>query len=106
MHSHNYTLRQLYGRRFIEGEADVFILDRVPSLPRLALRALGQTIRDWREDLREGALSDLPVAPIRRAVDAWAYGLGTRHGLRRRRLGDPDIRHGQRVVLLRHPSRR
>ncbi|MDX1932665.1 MAG: glycosyltransferase family A protein, partial [Capsulimonadales bacterium] len=25
MHSHNYTLRQLYGRRFIEGEADAFI---------------------------------------------------------------------------------
>jgi len=106
MHSHNYTLRQLYGRRFIEGEADAFILDRVPSIPRLALRALGETLRDWREDLRAGDLHDLPRAPIRRVVDVWAYGLGSRHGLRRRRLGDPDIRHGQRVVLTRHPSRR
>ena len=25
MHSHNYTLKQLYGRKFVEGEADTFI---------------------------------------------------------------------------------
>lgn len=106
MHSHNYTLRQLYGRRFIEGEADAFILDQMPSPARLALRAVAETLRDWREDLREGDLGDLVQAPVRRIVDAWAYGRGSRHGLRRRRQGDPDVRHGQRIVLLRHPSRR
>ena len=33
MHSHNYSLRQLYGRKFIEGEADAFIYrDKYPIL--------------------------------------------------------------------------
>ena len=36
MHSHNYTLRQLYGRRFVEGEADAFIYGGGDSLPAMA----------------------------------------------------------------------
>ncbi len=28
MHSHNYTLKQIYGRKFVEGEADVFIYNK------------------------------------------------------------------------------
>ena len=31
MHSHNYTLRENYGRRFVEGEADAFVLGNKPS---------------------------------------------------------------------------
>lgn len=106
MHSHNYTLTQLYGRRFIEGEADSFLYGAVDRPLSLALRAANQTLQDWLADAREGAWTDLPVAPVRRLVDAWAYLQGARHGARRQRAGDADVTHGQRVVLERHASKR
>ena len=106
MHSHNYTLRQLYGRRFIEGEADSFIYGDAYKPIRIILRAISQTIRDWKADIRERSLSDLPLAPIRRCVDAVGYLKGAHHGLKRIREGLTDISHGQKVVLDRHVSKR
>jgi rhamnosyltransferase len=106
MHSHNYTLKQLYGRRFIEGEADVFIYGEAPGPARLLLRAAGQAARDVATDLRAGEWTDVPVAPVRRAVDFWGYWQGARHGARRRAARDTDVTHGQRVVLDRHVSKR
>lgn len=105
MHSHNYTLKQLYGRRFIEGEADSFIYGNVDQPLRLALRGVNQTLRDWLADARDGSWADLPLAPIRRGVDAWGYIKGARHGSRRRQAGVADISHGQKVVLDRHVSK-
>lgn len=106
MHSHNYTLKQLYGRRFIEGEADVFIYGTPPTPARLLLRAAGQAARDVLHDVRAGDWQDVPVAPVRRAVDFWGYLQGARHGARRRADRDTDVSHGQKVVLDRHVSKR
>lgn len=106
MHSHNYTLKQLYGRRFIEGEADSFIYGNVDRPMRIVLRAFGQTLRDWTADVREGSLGDIPLAPIRRFVDAKGYIEGARHGVKRQKAGLNDITHGQKVVLDRHVSKR
>ena len=106
MHSHNYTLKQLYGRRFIEGEADAFLYDGVDRPLRLAMRAAGQAARDMAADLRDGEWRDLPVAPVRRVVDAFGYFRGARHGAQRRASGDVDVKHGQKVVLDRHVSKR
>jgi rhamnosyltransferase len=104
MHSHDYTLRQLYGRRFIEGEADAILYGGVDRPVRLAARAAKNVLRDVVADVREGDLADLALAPARRAVDAWGYWRGARHGARRRAAGDTDVRTGQKVVLDRHPS--
>lgn len=58
MHSHNYTLPQLYGRKFIEGEADAFIYTKPYSLwscyfaiCKTSLRDLIYAIvkRDWKD---------------------------------------------------------
>ncbi len=106
MHSHNYSLKQLYGRRFIEGEADSFIYGSVDRPLRLARRALGQTLRDWAADIADGSFADLPVAPLRRLVDVRAYWKGARHGRRRREAGESDIAFGQKIVLDRHVSKR
>jgi len=106
VHSHNYTLRQLYGRRFIEGEADTFIYGGVDRPLRLAARAAVATLRDVVADVREREWLDVPKAPIRRAVDAWGYFRGARHGARRKAARDADVTHGQRVVLDRHVSKR
>lgn len=103
MHSHNYTLRQAYGRRFVEGEADAFIA-------RGASFAIGDAVRRWagsvandaRAALREGDLRSALESPVRRAVYHWAYLEGRRHGAGRLAAGDADRSAGQAVVLARH----
>jgi rhamnosyltransferase len=99
MHSHNYRLRQLYGRRFIEGEADAFIhADRLSAgqtLWRFALAAA----RDVPYHLARRDLPGLAGIPARRGVYHWAYYRGHKLGERRRRTGDTDTSVGQSVVL-------
>jgi rhamnosyltransferase len=99
MHSHNYSLRELYGRRFIEGEADAFIHKDADSPVKLARRVLGSTLRDVAYHLKTGDLPGLVSAPVRRAVFHYGYFKGHKHGEERRRTGDRDASVGQRVVL-------
>jgi rhamnosyltransferase len=106
MHSHDYTLKQGYGRRFIEGEADAFIHDRPTAPLRLLGRAARGAATDVASDLQAGDLLGALRSFARRVVDAWAYFRGHRHGWRRRRSGDDDARLGQKVVLARHESNR
>jgi rhamnosyltransferase len=105
MHSHNYTLRQIFGRRFIEGEADAFIAPgRTHGPLRALLRSARATAADVLAAVRERAWSEIAGATARRTVYHWAYLRGQRHGTRRRRTGDADLGTGQRVVLSRHES--
>jgi rhamnosyltransferase len=101
MHSHNYTLRQIYGRRFIEGEADAFIFRGRVSLMRLA-RRLGSA---WMHDAEAHLAAREPVGLFlsipRRFVYHWAYLRGHRLGERRRATGNQDASIGQQVVLER-----
>ncbi len=106
MHSHNYPLGALYGRRFIEGEADAFLFGTRDTLLAAARRAAGRTARDAAAALRLRDPRDLALAPIRRTVEAVAYWRGNRLGCRRRARGDADAREGQRVALSRHESSR
>lgn len=104
MHSHNYTLRQIYGRRFIEGEADAFIYRGHETPARSLARALGGVYHDVAPHLKRGDLAGLLASPARRAVSAIAYYRGHRHGESRIRRGDRNAAVGQRVVLDRHES--
>lgn len=106
MHSHNYTLDQLYGRRFIEGEADAFIYGRSHGSLAMAGRVLAHTARDWVADLKAGRLTGLPLSPLRHVVGSWAYFRGHRLGVGRKARGDLDAGRGQREALQRHESRR
>ena len=63
MHSHNYTLRQLYGRRFIEGEADAFIYDRAETLLHVAARIATSTLREGMAHVRGARLVGPPGRP-------------------------------------------
>jgi rhamnosyltransferase len=101
MHSHNYTLRQLYGRRFIEGEADAFILGGRVSLPVLARRLGRAWARDAAVHLAARDLPGLVLSIPRRFVYHWAYQQGHALGERRRETGSRDASIGQRVVLER-----
>ena len=102
MHSHNYALRQLFGRRFIEGEADAFVPGTSGSALGQARRALTAVARDVAWHLRAGDLRGLVQSPARRAVYHWAYYRGYRHGAARRARGDRDASVGQQVVLSRY----
>lgn len=99
MHSHNYTLRQLHGRRFIEGEADAFIFGGNESVARAALRTARAIWTDLAPHLRARDLPGLAMVGARRAVYHWAYYQGHRHGEDRLRRGDRDASVGQSVVL-------
>ncbi len=106
MHSHNYTLRQLYGRRFIEGEADAFIYALPEGLASTVLRTLASVARDLAACLRDRDFADIARVPVRRAVFHWGYLKGHCHGTRRRREGDVDTSVGRETVLGRHESNR
>ena len=102
MHSHNYTLRQLYGRKFIEGEADAFIYRRRSSwtgLGRGVARAIG---RDLLHHLARLEWLPALAAPVRRSVEGWAHFRGHRLGEDRLHRDDRDASVGQRTVLSRY----
>jgi len=104
MHSHNYTLRQLYGRRFIEGEADALLCRRREGLLRTGGRVLSSLLHDLPAHLRARDPGGLLLAPARRVVFHWGWLRGYRHGWKRITTGSGDASHGQKVVLERHDA--
>jgi rhamnosyltransferase len=102
MHSHNYTLRQMYGRRFVEGEGDVFIYGGGDSLVKMAGRIVTASLSDTAWSLRHGQYGELAMNPIRRAVYHWAYYRGHKLGERRKATGDHNRNQAQEVVKSRH----
>lgn len=101
MHSHNYTLRQLYGRRYVEGEADAFIYERKETFAKTSGKWVRQVIRDWAWSLPRFDLGEVIASPVRRFVYCWAYRKGHKYGEARIKKGDRDASHGQGVVLNR-----
>ncbi len=99
MHSHNYTLRQLWGRKFVEGEADAFIHGARPAPGRMLRRILASGLRDALLYLRMGRPLGALWAPVRRAVYHAAWEAGCRLGRRRLEQGVADASVGRRVVL-------
>lgn len=100
MHSQNYTLEQLYGRQFIEGEADA-ILSGKPAHIQWA-RGCKEFLRELWVTARRGRLRDLAKVPRRCWTRRLAYYRGYCHGTKRLLKGDSDIKQGQREVLSRY----
>lgn len=105
MHSHNYTLSQIYGRRYVEGEADAFIYGGGDRLAAMLRRAAASLAHDLAWHVRSGDWRGAWSAPMRRAVCQWAYYRGRSHGHRRRLRGDTDAAPGQRIALQRHDAK-
>ncbi|HRI62639.1 MAG TPA: glycosyltransferase [Polyangium sp.] len=101
MHSHNYTLRELFGRRFIEGEADAFIHQDNISPAETIRRTLRSTAGDILYHARLGDWTGLAELPLRRAVFHVGYHYGRVHGERQRAGLNADKQRGQRYVLER-----
>ena len=105
MHSHNYTLRQLYGRRFIEGEADVFIYNTKFSTIDIAVKFIKSSVNDLIYYIKKRDYLGIPEIPFRRAVYQWAYYKGNKLGWQRKASGNQDASIGQKTVLERYDAK-
>ncbi|MCF7912914.1 MAG: glycosyltransferase family 2 protein [Candidatus Cloacimonetes bacterium] len=102
MHSHNYTLKQIYGRKFVEGEADAFIYNRKPSLGKMITGICKQTLRDSLYLLFKGNLAEAFGSLSRNITYNKAYYKGIVLGSQRKINGDNDTSIGQNNVLSRY----
>lgn len=105
MHSHNYTLDQLAGRRFIEGEADAFMHQSAYPMLKFLPRVAADSLRDLKACLSQGDLKGAVQALPRRWVFHRAHLKGWQHGWHRLQSGSADSQLGQQFVLQRHPAR-
>ncbi len=102
MHSHNYTLRQIYGRRFVEGEADAFIYDDHESVATMLRKYCVATARDMLCHVKTMDIGGLLFTPARLFVYHWAHYKGRQLGERRKTTGDTDTSAGQATVMSRY----
>ncbi|WP_082863188.1 MULTISPECIES: glycosyltransferase family 2 protein [unclassified Oleiphilus] len=99
MHSHNYTLKEIYGRRFVEGEADAFIYQKQPSFAKQCLATVRCCAQDMVFFIKERDWKSIPSIFPRRAVYQWAYLKGLQLGAKRRQTKTADASIGQAIVL-------
>ena len=103
MHSRNYTLRQLRGRRFIEGEADAFIYGGHSSVAQFLRHLITSIARDALLHVRHRDLRGLLATPARRAVFHATHfegpSLGRSEAARRQRRRRPRPAPGARQPL-------
>lgn len=82
-HSHNYTFRQLYQRKYIEGEADVYSNKRRDALLRVIARYSKKIGRFILSCWREGRLREVPHGIVWFAVSAVGYYIGQIQAVRK-----------------------
>lgn len=102
MHSHNYTLRQIYGRKFVEGEADAFIYDLKPSKTKMLSGFFKGIIKDSLVYLKARDFKGLAGIIPRNFVYQHAHYKGLTLGAERIKNGDTDTSKGQVNVLSRY----
>ena len=84
VHSHNDSLKRLYGRTFIYGQAFALFLDEPPdSLLRVFYRAIHDAVMDWfyivpLKDPLARKLLWICEAPVVRFIKRWAFSRGMR----------------------------
>ncbi|MCX5748310.1 MAG: glycosyltransferase [Proteobacteria bacterium] len=76
MHSHNYTLREIWGRRFVEGEADAFVDASTLPVTRVLAR-LGTSLA---RDVRDHVVARDPWGLVRSPARRLAYHAGFLRG--------------------------
>lgn len=86
MHSHNYTLNQIYNRRFVEGEADAFIFSSKFNILHMIKSYLSSIFNDIKYHLKVCEFYELGFCFIRRFVYQYAYYKGHKNGEKRKKL--------------------
>lgn len=99
MHSHNYSPAALFGRRYIEGEADAFIEQKSFTVAQALLSIGAQFTKDLSLYLKKGKLSGISTLPSIAIAKHWGYYRGHHWGTDRRLTGNTNTRQGQKMVL-------
>lgn len=94
MHSHNYSLKQIFNRRFVEGEADVFIFSNKFSLFSMCRSYLASVFNDLKYHLKVKEYKEFFISVIRRVVYQYAYYKGHKKGETRKALNDRNATYG------------
>lgn len=102
MHSHNYTLKQLWARQFIEGEADAWIWKGAFTRKDAFSKAIKASIKDFLYDVNPLLL---PTHLLRRLVSSWGYYSGHHLGVSRLTNSNFDAGTGQDVILKNYGNR-
>ncbi len=82
-HSHNYTIRGLFKKRYRHGIAYVTIYGKQPDAAREIFQCCKELVRDMLYTLGTFRLDTIPYNVIHRVVIHWAYYLGERDECRR-----------------------
>lgn len=84
MHSHNYSIKQIYNRRYVEGEADVFIFDNKFNLFNMSKAYLASIYNDIKYHLKIREYKELSFCFVRRFIYQFAYYMGHKNGQKRK----------------------
>ena len=82
-HSHNFTIKGLYKKRYRHGIAFVYIRQELPRLGFHILSGAKEILRDFLHAMHSGEISTIPYNMIYRITIHWAYYRGKREGWRR-----------------------
>ena len=99
MHSHNYSLKEVYRRRFVEGEADAFIYQQQVSVLSMLAGFTKACLNDGMAHVVAGDCLGLCMVVPRRWIYYWGHRQGNRLGNQRIQQGCEDSSQGQAVVL-------
>lgn len=86
MHSHNYSLTQIYNRRFVEGEADAFIFNNKFNIFNLCKSYAASIFNDLKYHIKTCEYCEFTKSIIRRFIYQYAYYKGHKNGQNRKIL--------------------
>jgi rhamnosyltransferase len=92
-HSHDFTLSQLYRKRYRHGIAFVYIYGTRPSVIRQSLACAKEIVRDFLYAVRKLRIDTIPYNIVYRLVIHVAYYRGEREGQRRNRREKQEVSH-------------
>jgi len=80
MHSHNYNFKQIFNRKYVEGEADSYIFDKKYTLLDFSKQYLSSVLKDTIYHMKDFELKELCITYIRRFIYFYGYYKGCKNG--------------------------
>ena len=80
MHSHNYNYKQIFNRKYVEGEADSYIFNKSYNIFNFAKQYISSIIHDTIYHLKSFELKELFTTYLRRFIYFYGYYKGCKNG--------------------------
>ncbi|NQY19822.1 MAG: glycosyltransferase family 2 protein [Campylobacteraceae bacterium] len=94
MHSHNYNFKQLFNRKYVEGEADVYIFNIELNIFTVIKNYGTSVYHDFVFHLKYFDVLGFFKSLIFRLVYHYAYYRGHQNGLKRKKSNDKEVTFG------------